>query len=197
LAVYEFQHPAVWCNTVARLDSIAAGALLAFVLNGRTLQLSSRTRLVLGGVALVSLLLVARYLDQDGPTSVITYFVTALAGVLLLLAVLTADAPFLRIHPFTYLVSLGRISYGLYVFHLLALALVTKFFNTVRGGSISFEGRIVFSFLFTVVLAAASYRWIEQPFLRFKKRFSYIEGGETDLWVGSKEQPLRHAKEGA
>ena len=197
LAVYEFQHPAVWCNTVARLDSIAAGALLAFVLNGRTLQLSSRTRLVLGGVALVSLLLVARYLDQDGPTSVITYFVTALAGVLLLLAVLTADAPFLRIYPFTYLVSLGRISYGLYVFHLLALALVTKFFNTVRGGSISFEGRIVFSFLFTAVLAAASYRWIEQPFLRFKKRFSYIEGGETDLWVGSKDQPLKHAKEGA
>jgi peptidoglycan/LPS O-acetylase OafA/YrhL len=28
-------HPGIWCNTLARLDPIAGGALLAAILNGR------------------------------------------------------------------------------------------------------------------------------------------------------------------
>ena len=118
----------------------------------------------------------AKYLNNDGPSSVATYFVSALASVFLLIAALQTNIQLPALPPFTWLVYLGRISYGLYVFHLFALALVTKQVVFPLG----FEGRLLLSFLLTVLLAAVSYRVLEQPFLRLKKRFSYGPAGEVD-----------------
>ena len=171
LAAYAVEHPAVWCNTVARLDSIALGAILAVALRGRAPQMKSVGRVLLAGASLAMFLLVAKFLHQAGPTSVITYTATALASVMLLLAVLQRDAQFLRRPAFSWLVYLGRISYGLYVVHLLALALVPKVLIVYLGIPVGYGLRVVLSFLLTVLLAAASYRWLEQPFLRLKERF--------------------------
>src|SRR5215211_5257146 len=40
LAAYDVKHPGVWCNTLARLDPIALGAILAFTLRGRAPQIN-------------------------------------------------------------------------------------------------------------------------------------------------------------
>ena len=173
LAAYGVEHPGVWCNTLARLDSIAAGAILAVSLRGRSPEIRYVLRFLFIAVALVGLVLVARYLRQDGPLSIVTYSATALASVLLLMAVLRTDARVLLLRPFSWFVYLGRISYGLYVFHLLALALLPRLFVTLFGVAPGFAQRIVLSFVLTVMLAAASYNWLEQPFLKLKKRFSY------------------------
>lgn len=178
LAMNGVEHPAVWCNTVARLDSIALGAILAVALRGRAPQMKTVGRVLLGGASVATFLLVAKYLSQDGPTSVITYTATALASVMLLLAVLQTDARFLRLPAFAWLVYLGRISYGLYVVHLLALALVPKLLIVHLGLPLGFELRVLLSFALTVLLAAASYRWLERPFLRLKERFSKVATGE-------------------
>ena len=177
LAVYEVKHPGVWCNTLARFDPIALGALLAFFLGGRAPQIKTGLRLALCVLALAGWLLVAKYLGDDGPTSVATYFVSALASVMLLTAVLQTNTRLLAFPPFTWLVYLGRISYGLYVFHLFALALVAKQLVVPLG----FESRMLLSFLLTVLLAAVSYRVLEQPFLRLKKRFSYRPAREESV----------------
>ena len=191
MAAYGFEHPAVWCNTLARLDPIAIGAVLAFSLRGRVLQISNALRFLLFGVALAGFLLTARYLGQDGPTSIITYTVTAIASVLLLIAVLKTDAPLLRVPIFSWLVYLGRVSYGLYVFHLLALALVAKLaFVPILGISLNFERRLIFSFMLTVLLAATSYRWLEQPFLKLKKRFTYSSTRESTVRVDSQDREV-------
>ena len=173
LAAFEVGHPAVWCNTFARLDSIALGAFLAVALGGRAPQIKTIGRIVLGGSGLVLLLLVAKYLQQDGPTSVVTYLATATASVMLLVALLRPNAQFLLQRPFSWLVYLGRISYGLYIFHLLAIALTAQLLITNLGIPLNFEFRILLSFGVTVLFAAVSYRWLEQPFLIFKKRFSH------------------------
>jgi peptidoglycan/LPS O-acetylase OafA/YrhL len=187
LAAYGVEHPGVWCNTLARLDPIALGAILAFVLRGRAPQIKNAFRLVLGGAAAAGFWLVARYLDQDGPTSVVTYTITALAGVLAIVAVLQTDAGrLLRLRPFSWLVYLGRISYGLYVFHLLALALVARLVVVpLLGVPFNFELRFIFSLLLTVLLAAVSYQWLERPFLKLKKRFTYRIPRETAVPIGS------------
>lgn len=172
LAAYDVGHPAVWCNTVARLDSIALGALVAVYLGGRAPQFKTVARVLLAGLGLITFLLVTRYLRQEGPTSVITYLGTAVASVMLLVAVLRSEARALLQPPFSWLVYLGRISYGLYVFHLLALALVAKLLIVEWGVPLNFEARVLVSFSLTVLLAVISYRWLEQPFLLLKKRFS-------------------------
>ena len=174
LAAANIEHPAVWCNTIARLDSIASGAILAVALGGRAPRIKSAIRVVSGGVALAMFLLVAKYLRQDGPTSVITYTATALASVALLFSVLQSEVRLLRLPAFSWLLYLGRISYGLYVFHLLALALIPRFFIGYLDIPLGFVPRVLLSFVLTVLLAAVSYAWLEQPFLRLKKRFTRI-----------------------
>lgn len=172
LAVVGVKHPGVWCNTLARLDPFALGAILAFTLRGRTPQMNKLLRLGLGATAIMSWWLIARYLAQDGPTAVITYGISGIASVVLLTAILQTEARFLRVRPLSWLVYLGRISYGLYVFHLLALAIIMNLrFVPVLGIPLGFTARVLLSFLLTVTLAAISYRWLEQPFLKLKERF--------------------------
>ncbi|HEX5965928.1 MAG TPA: hypothetical protein VFY51_08350, partial [Pyrinomonadaceae bacterium] len=104
--------------------------------------------------------------------SIATFALSALASVVLLLAVLKNEMPLLHVPPFSWLVYLGRISYGLYVFHLFALTLTAQMLVVpVLGISLNFETRILFSFLLTVALAAVSYRVLELPFLKLKERF--------------------------
>jgi len=172
LAIYGVAHPGVWCNTIARLDPIGVGAILAFSLNGRAPQISNPWRVVLCASAFVTWLLTARYFSHDGPTSVATYALSGFASVVLLLAALKSEAPLLRVRPFCWLVYLGRISYGLYVFHLFALALLAQVLVLpVVGIPLNFELRLALSFLLTVILAVVSYNVLELPFLRLKQRF--------------------------
>ena len=174
LAVYNVKHPGVWCNTLARLDPIALGALVAFALRGRAPQINNVVRVVLSVTALASWWLIARYLGQDGTSSIATYALSGLASVVLLVAVLQSEVPLLRVAPFSWLVYLGRISYGLYVFHLFALAVMMKVHVVpLLGIPLGFELRVLLSFLVTVALATTSYTWLELPFLKLKKRFSY------------------------
>jgi peptidoglycan/LPS O-acetylase OafA/YrhL len=173
LAVYEIGHPGVWCNTLARLDPIALGALLAVTLGGRAPRLNTVYRIALGVASLTLFVIVGKYLKQDGLDSLITYPLVAIASVTLLVAALHTDAAILRRRPFSWLVYLGRISYGLYIFHLFSLTLVSKQ-SSLLGIPLNFERRFVLSFVITVILAAASYRFLERPFLRLKDRFTHI-----------------------
>ena len=67
------------------------------------------------------------------------------------------------------LVYLGQISYGLYVYHLLALD-VTKVALLKFTGNCPFWERGIIGLLVTTALAALSYRYLEKPFLRLKDR---------------------------
>ncbi len=77
--------------------------------------------------------------------------------------------------PFVYL---GKISYGLYVFHVLWLGLARNVLQHLGGGRLTplaFQ-LIVMAIALpgTVVTAMLSYRYLESPFLRFKKRFTFV-----------------------
>jgi peptidoglycan/LPS O-acetylase OafA/YrhL len=71
-----------------------------------------------------------------------------------------------------WVVSLGKISYGLYMFHFMGLVLApTLFHPSSRGGLL---GTRVLALATTWLLASASYRWLESPFLRMKDRFAAV-----------------------
>ena len=66
------------------------------------------------------------------------------------------------------LVYLGRISYGLYVFHLAAIRIIPP---------VWWPWRSIAAFLLTLLAVAISYRFLEEPFLRLKDRFTYVLSG--------------------
>jgi peptidoglycan/LPS O-acetylase OafA/YrhL len=186
LAFYGATDAAVWCHTLARLDTIALGAILAFTLRGRVPQIGLIMRLVWVGIAILLWFAVARYLALDGWASLFTYPISALASVTLLGATLRTNAGLFSYPPFSWLVYLGKISYGLYVFHLLSLAILAKLISIpIVDIPLNFERRFVFSFVLTVILAALSYRFLERPFLKLKRRFTH---------VSSSSQPKKQAE---
>jgi peptidoglycan/LPS O-acetylase OafA/YrhL len=77
------------------------------------------------------------------------------------------------------LVYLGKISYGLYIFHLIAIRfayqICNSFVNTGDGISTDHTS-IVFliSLVLTLFFSALSYRFIERPFLKLKEKFSLV-----------------------
>lgn len=68
---------------------------------------------------------------------------------------------------------LGKISYGLYVFHLFAIEFTEACFSHVHG-FVLIAGLPVVALLLTIAVAALSYKYLESPFLRLKKRFEIV-----------------------
>ena len=72
------------------------------------------------------------------------------------------------------LIYLGRVSYGLYMFHVLGL-LIADYIVPHEGSNFGrFLLRTAAAFAVTVGFASLSYRWLEMPFLTLKQRFTHI-----------------------
>lgn len=153
----------VWYSSFTWLDSIGAGALLAVGLRGEFPRFSSVTRVMLFAAG-PSLWLLAAVAYNMLPVSTIFYPLIVAGSVSLFLSAAGGTA---FAHPV--LVYLGRRSYGLYVLHLAGLALAAFMLPRLTLGSAAV------GFVFTVAMAAATYRWLERPFLALKSRFAYIE----------------------
>lgn len=174
----------IWNYTFARLDPFAAGILIALLpaLNPRP---ALRLLLVLVGIA--SWIFAASYCRipyQNGNLYVgLGYPAIALGSGAFVLAAIGAKSLRKNSAPVSFLVYLGKISYGLYVYD--AIAIGTAALLLYRGAhglfvasglalSITLPVFILLAFGLNVALAAASYRWLEAPFLRLKERFTRV-----------------------
>ena len=169
----EVEH--IWCNSLARLDAIAGGILAAVLLSGRAPRLAGWLRVLLFGGGFAALLFSAGYLhtmeDPARVTSIVMgYAIVALGSVSMLISILSESRPWFALAPLVYL---GRISYGLYVFHYLALILTDKLLKRFPNGH-AIRGGLPLALLLTVIFAALSYRYFETRFLRIKERFAKV-----------------------
>jgi peptidoglycan/LPS O-acetylase OafA/YrhL len=167
---------AFWCSTVTWLDAIAAGALIALVLRGAAPRRSLRQRFLLGAAGIAVWVFTARFRHFLIYPDIASYPLIIIGCTLMLLAILGSNLT----NPF--LVYLGRISYGLYVFHVLALTLASFLF--VKYSPL----HALAGLTITLLVSAASYRWLEEPFLKLKKRFTYVISGPVES-VASVEIP--------
>ena len=164
-------HPQIWCNTLARLDPIACGALVAVIARRKEIVLSGATRLALLLFALAVLTIAGRYGDFVGIRSLITFPAVTAACVALIFATLGLPILSARTPVQQALVYLGRISYGLYVFHFM---FVMVFDVAARHDPVDRVIRIVATLVATVAAAAVSYHLLERRFLRHKERFAHV-----------------------
>lgn len=181
--------PGVWANSVVQFQFFALGAAAAVLLHGRVPSLSKGVRVVLFLAGLLCLrgAQAAVYIDDPGLAhslaNIAPRYVAALVGCLCLFFSCLSSRTGRWQKPFIYL---GKISYGLYVFHVLWLGLVRDVLAHVVGGRVSpfaFQWLVmVLALPATILTAMASYRYLETPFLRWKKQFTIVLSRPAEPW---------------
>jgi peptidoglycan/LPS O-acetylase OafA/YrhL len=69
--------------------------------------------------------------------------------------------------------NLGKISYGLYVFHMLGILFANAAINP-SGGFFHFAASVLLALVLTIATAVISYAYFETPFLRLKRHFEIM-----------------------
>ncbi len=67
---------------------------------------------------------------------------------------------------------LGKISYGLYIYHIIAITAVLKIARSLNLDN--YPLLLSSSLLFTILISIFSYHFIEKPFLRLKQKFTLV-----------------------
>lgn len=180
-----------WTNSFVHFQFFAAGVLLSLYLKGKRPKLPLAVRLLspLGTLAcwLTASIVFGIHADaphlSSVPQALSGWLLVLLGAILLLLGLLGTPEKFLP-RPVVYL---GRISYGLYVFHagmyFLVYAVFRERLHTLCEaiGLGAWWGAVgmLLAFVATVLVASLSYRCFEKPFLRLKERFTIIPSRYT------------------
>lgn len=175
---------AVWANTFVQCLFFAGGATAGVYLKPERFHIPRMLRLalLLLGFACWLVASMACHLAREvspGPAGLLAGYALVLVGTLCIFL------SFARLNPsriprlFTYL---GKISYGLYVLHVLLLELsiaavhylVVTVANRHPSLILLYLASAVCALLATALVASASYRFLESPFLLLKKRFTVV-----------------------
>ncbi|MCF8258638.1 MAG: acyltransferase [Flavobacteriales bacterium] len=171
-----------WIKTLAmtRFENLLVGAMVAFLalkhraFVAKTVWAFAPILILLAAVFVLSAMKVNFYLSPSiGPIlqTVVTPFIVSLC-VAMLLALLVFAPRFATVMEHAWLNYLGKISYGLYVYHCLVLTLFTMLPSTVT--ITSWPVLLAATLGSTILLAGISYRLFERPFLRSSARYRHI-----------------------
>jgi peptidoglycan/LPS O-acetylase OafA/YrhL len=162
----------IYYGSVSRCDSLALGILLALFAE-RLPRLTRRVRWLLLAGGLLGWVASSAWLnEQPGPVDirmVLGRLIVSLAAGAILYACLHSHSKLVRGE---WVVRLGKISYGLYMLHLTGILIMLSLFRPVWGWQLLATKAL--GFVMTVILAMASYRWVESPFLHLKDKFATV-----------------------
>ena len=150
-------------------DAMATGALFAIAYrhgNARLLRVAGTVWPHIAFVAIVALLAV----NQLGWLHVLLPPVVAVTTGLFIVAQVASPRPLLDLET-PVLRFIGRVSFGVYVYHMLVIALLAY---VLADRVVPAPVVVVLVCGVTIGVAAISYRVLEWPFLRLKRRFAHV-----------------------
>lgn len=170
-----------WVNSWFQFQFFSAGALLAIVLHKKVPRwpVSARAFVFFAALGLWIMAVVKTgvksYDLHPTPTGAVIGWTLVLAGtVFVFLAALGLPHKFVP----GWLTYLGRISYGLYMFHSLTFHLVFHYLRShldaVLPSTLVTWMCLVLVMAISIAVAGLSYRHFEKPFLKLKERFTFV-----------------------
>ncbi len=177
-------HVTAWVNSAVQFQYFALGAASALLLNGRIpcLRGSTRTLLAISGAAALLLASSVFHIKQvsipaSASSLVWGYVLAGVSVICLFFAVLGVSA---ALWP-RFLVRLGQLSFGLYVFHEAGFFLADAAARHIHAPAtapwlVCSKG---VALALTVALAFTSYHAWERPFLRIKRRWTIVPTREA------------------
>lgn len=172
-------HPVIWVLPVTHFESIFGGLMVGLGLFDQPLKKAPGWLLFLAGIFSLYLVTLLPNVDDIGWHLMLTYPLIGLGNTLLLFSVMRGNVwPLSLLLKNKALGYLGKISYGLYVYHVLGIHLAYQ----LTDAYVSAERQLVYpatglllSLAITVGIAMVSYQFLEKPFLRLKERFTFIQ----------------------
>jgi peptidoglycan/LPS O-acetylase OafA/YrhL len=163
------------------MQYFSAGTLVALFMRGRTIRIQRAYRLLL----LVSGMIFwfAGKYWFDPPTVGIrpSVWAPSLNYFFVLLGCLCIFFGFLGLRRdilFKQWIDMGKISYGLYVYHAFTLYSLQTFFHGFLAKPLFLLMGNFIALGVTISIAKLSYRWLESPFLKLKERFTFVRSRE-------------------
>jgi peptidoglycan/LPS O-acetylase OafA/YrhL len=166
-------NPTIWTNSLSQFQYFAIGSMISVLLNRAVPRMSMALRVVVVLCGLGAFIWADRVFDTTGygvaslRSTYPGYLLVGLGASLIFFGFLgTRVAAWM-----SPLVYLGKISYGLYIFHQIVILVVSK----IPAGSFEHPIHAGIALAITIVMAALSYRYFETPFLRLKQRFEIVQ----------------------
>jgi peptidoglycan/LPS O-acetylase OafA/YrhL len=156
--------------TFTRLDQLTLGGILAIIEKKGGVhekQLKYYYLIFILGILLIGFTKTLNYFNLNVYKHYsfgICYF-----GLIAVIATSTNKSILNRFLSLKLMQYLGKISYGIYVWHVLALDIVGNFLLT---GYTAIDFALVI--LVTILISSISFKFLEKPFLNMKRKFSYI-----------------------
>ena len=163
-----------WVTLFGCLDSFAVGGLIAYLKQARLLEkihLLSRTWMLALPLTAFSCYFLARWmttLPHDNAFLALAESFDAFFLAWLLVAALTGvTGRYSLILGWSPLVYLGRISYGVYVYHVFIIVLLSPY---LIANGLDVVTRSLVLLAVTLAFSALSWHWLEQPIIAWKNR---------------------------
>jgi peptidoglycan/LPS O-acetylase OafA/YrhL len=165
---------ALWYATPIELLFFAGGSILALALHRREMRLETWSRIVLLGASAVYFIWAAQ-LNVFSPKGDLMHIALGYSFALVACVALFGAIYGVRSVP-KWCVYLGKISYGLYVYHLTAVYFVEHFIVRLKiNAQIGYLLSVVLSLTLTAAVASLSYQYFEKPFLAMKEKFAVVK----------------------
>lgn len=155
-----------------RGDAIVMGVLLGAAFPKIRRAATGGIKWIMAGVLLVAVVAILPSIEMLGWQQIPGYTVVALACSLLLMGVLR-DNFVSRVLSVGVLRYLGKISFGIYVYHVFCMAAGKKIADAIAPGSWCVA--TLASAALTLSVAALSYQFFEKRFLVIKERFAVVK----------------------
>ena len=156
--------------TLTRIDSLAIGSFLA-IYELKTNYILKKEKLILIGLVLIFLNITSYTIVHKFSFNLfqtIKYTLWSITFTYILYLLISNSKSLLSKLLFTKFFSFtGKISYGLYVYHLFAFEYVFYIFK-----KINWQYKFILGFLLSYFIATLSYYLLETPFLKLKKKFN-------------------------
>lgn len=172
-------HPDIWVLPYSHFDSVLGGIVIGLGVFNRFLKRIPNLLCLLTGILALWQVTQLPNVTNIQWKLMLTYPLVGIGTALIIYSLtqggMGAISSMFRNGSLAYL---GKISYGLYVYHKLGIFLSNRFTNLYVDPERLIVRPLVglmLSFVITVVISTISYQLLEKPFLKLKERFAIIQ----------------------